>query len=237
MVEEQGEGFFSRLAKAQAEFVAADLDAKNPYIGYSYASYGSLIEAVRPALGKYGIAVLHSVVAPEIETQPAIGIRTMLVADDGRYDTGVVSVPVTPRFLEGGRQAPVDAQAYGAAITYAKRYGLELALGIGREDTDSVDQRPQPAKQRPARSTQTQKTTAAQHDAAIMESIKRLVHEIKDDQARVDRFLELFNLADQEPGWDDIRVAIMGSDMAWVPGIDNAIRRAIEESSESSHEC
>ena len=130
------EGFYTRLAKAQAEFTNAVLDESNEYDRYKYASYGSLIAAARPALNAANIAVLHSIEAthelPNLLLKgkgPNVAVRTVLQADDGAYDAGVVSVPVRGRSLKGGGEGPVDAQAYGAAITYAKRYGMELALG------------------------------------------------------------------------------------------------------------
>ena len=59
-----------------------------------------------------------------------------------------------------GTTAPPDIKAIGGAITYAKRYGLELALGIGREDVDSVDSSPN-APRRASRDARLDRPTTA----------------------------------------------------------------------------
>ena len=145
------ESFWTRLAQAQGEFTSAPLDEENPHDRYRYASYASLIGAVRPALSKRGIAIVHSIEGAgtlEYGDDPTVCIRTRLVAADGEYDAGIIVLPVLGRTLRGGGHGDVDAQAYGASITYAKRYGLELALGIGREDDNSIDKQPQAQNQR-----------------------------------------------------------------------------------------
>ena len=153
------DGFYARLAMAQAEFSNAALDEENPFDRFKYASYASLVAAARPHLNKHRIAALHFVECGVVEANEHnvqehwVGIKTVLRDDSESYDAGTIWIPVLGRSLRGGGVGPIDAQAYGAAITYGKRYGLELALGIGREDEGSVDQQPARTAQ-PRRSAQ-----------------------------------------------------------------------------------
>ena len=162
-------GFFTRLARAQAEFTDAVLDETNPHrlatrVRDRTRPIRSISEACKPALLKVGIAVLHES-AGDAEV---VRVRTILKADDGEYDAGWVSIPLIGQPLQGGSRGPIDAQSVGAAITYAKRYGLELALGVGREDEESIDQQPlpQPQRQAPRQAPKTKPPQAEQPNAA-----------------------------------------------------------------------
>lgn len=142
-------GFYARLAAAQLEYQVAAKDQANRYDGYTYASYAALVDAVRRPLSERGIAIVQLAVDPPDDARgPAVSIRTILAADDYQLDTGVVTIPVRGRRMRGGEQGEIDAQAYGAAYTYARRYGLELATGLAREDSDSIDQQPSAPVQR-----------------------------------------------------------------------------------------
>ena len=155
--------FWTRLAEAQGEFGKAILDEENPQQGYRYASYASLIEAVKPALASRGIAIIHDIDEDDVFRMDSfqgfrqwVAVRTILKAADGEHDSGLVRVPVQGRWMRGGEmRQEAGVQEYGGAITYAKRYGLELALGISREDESSVDKQDRPtgdAEQRPRQS-------------------------------------------------------------------------------------
>jgi hypothetical protein len=114
---------FTALAAAQAEMEAATKDSNNPFFKSKYADLNSVMGAVKPALAKHGLAfvqVCHD--APN-----AAKIETLIVHDSGQQlSCGAVSVPV----------AKNDAQGYGSALTYARRYSLAAAFGVGAEDDD-----------------------------------------------------------------------------------------------------
>ena len=144
------DGFYSRLARAQSKFGEAQLDEENRYDRYKYPSFGSVIKAARGPLTEEGIAIIQELLEDD-NREIAIGVHTILKADDGEHSFGTVWLQPEGRAVKDGKgtTAPPDIKAIGSAITYAKRYGLELALGIGREDVDSVDQQPErpPARQ------------------------------------------------------------------------------------------
>lgn len=112
----------SALAKAQAEMKHAKLDATNPHFRSRYATLQSVIDAVRPALTKHGIAYVQRFVPVE----SGVGIETVFHMGESQLETGVVVVPVDK----------ATAQAMGSAITYAKRYSLAAACGIAAEEDD-----------------------------------------------------------------------------------------------------
>lgn len=114
---------FTALAAAQAEMEAATKDSANPFFKSKYADLNSVMGAVKPALAKHGLAFVQ--VCHDVEH--AAKIETVIIHSSGQqFSCGAVSVPV-------GKH---DAQGYGSALTYARRYSLAAAFGVGAEDDD-----------------------------------------------------------------------------------------------------
>lgn len=118
------------LLKAQKEMGNAVKDSKNPFFKSKFADLNSVREAVTPALHNNGIVIL------QLNTSVFFGdgnlvkdvVRTTLLHESGEYiysDTVIVS----------GK--PNDPQAHGAALSYARRYGLSSMLSVGAEDNDA----------------------------------------------------------------------------------------------------
>lgn len=129
------------LAKAQGEIEAASKDRSNPAFKSRYADITSVWEAARPALAKHGISVTQW---PIHADDNRLHIVTR-VAFKGEWIRAHFSIPVTKQ----------DAQGYGSATTYAKRYALAAALGVVADDDDdgnAASERPsyQPKRQEPA---------------------------------------------------------------------------------------
>ena len=114
--------FFYSLAKAQSELSHAKFDSKANY--GKYASLSSVIDAAKP-LAKHGIAFIqHS-----RQVDGGVGIETVLYGFGQVVGTGIVTIPVTKK----------DAHGVAAAMTYAKRYSLSMALGIAADEDDDAD--------------------------------------------------------------------------------------------------
>jgi hypothetical protein len=80
------------------------------------------VEAVIDALNDNGIALLQ--VTHPCET--GVAVETILMHESGQtISSGVLHVPATKQ----------DAQGYGSALTYCRRYSLML-LGLAPEDDD-----------------------------------------------------------------------------------------------------
>lgn len=135
------------LAKAQSGMPHAIKDSVNPHLKNKYAGLTSTLDAVRPHLSSAGIALVQ---APGMAEGGGIEVETRIVhADSGEWIACTVCVPVQKS----------DAQGYGSAITYARRYGLQSLCGIASDDDD--DDGEASMRKLPPVSAQ-QKTPAAQ---------------------------------------------------------------------------
>lgn len=114
--------FAKALVKFRAELKNASKDAKNPFFGSTYADLASIIEAAREPLTKNGLAYQQIV-----HNGDAASVETLLIHESGEFlSCGVISIMPSKR----------DPQGFGSAITYARRYSLQAALGIAAEDDD-----------------------------------------------------------------------------------------------------
>jgi hypothetical protein len=111
------------LVKAQKAFGPALKSSTNPHFKSRYADLAACVEAVIDALNENGIALVqHS-----HECADGIIIETIFIHESGEtISGGKLHVPATKQ----------DAQGYGSAMTYARRYSLQAACGIAPEDDD-----------------------------------------------------------------------------------------------------
>ena len=117
------------LNKAQADFMVAKKDAKNPFFKSKYATLNAVYEAVAEALLKNGLSVIQPIVGDAVETT--------LVHTSGQFITS--SCPIVCAKQN-------DPQAMGSAITYARRYSLASLLGVMTDEDDDGEK----AMSRPA---------------------------------------------------------------------------------------
>lgn len=122
------------LVEAQRKLGSARKDSKNPFFKSSYADLNSVIDASVDTLNEANIAVLQ---VPVTENGKSV-LRTMLLHSSGEYvasDTDIVSAKVN------------DPQAYGSAISYARRYGLQaiVTLKTAEDDGEAAMGRAKPA--------------------------------------------------------------------------------------------
>lgn len=112
------------LAKAQGTIRGAIKDSNNPFFKSTYADLASVVEAIREAFSANGIAYTQHIIPIEGNN---VAVETILMHASGDWmKCGVLSLPVSK----------ADAQGYGSAITYARRYSLSAAVGIAPEDDD-----------------------------------------------------------------------------------------------------
>lgn len=110
------------LAKAQGVMEGASKDKVNPHFKNKYADLGSVWDAVREPLSKNGLAVLQ---LPFTDNQGRVAVSTMLMHSSGQWIEAAYALPPTK----------ADAQGFGSAITYMKRYAL-TGMGVAPEDDD-----------------------------------------------------------------------------------------------------
>lgn len=104
---------------------------------FTYATLDAIVAAVRPSLSENGLVLVQSVITEEITVSEPDGVRivredmleTRLVHSSGEWFAN--ATPVLVATDEN------SAQAYGSAITYARRYGItQLLCVVADEDDD-----------------------------------------------------------------------------------------------------
>lgn len=113
----------SAMAAAFAEIEGATKDKVNPAFKSKYADLGSVIDAIKPALVNHGLffsQLTHS-------RDGGVVVETVVTHTSGEaMSFGHLFVPANRN----------DAQGYGSALTYARRYSLMAAFGVPAEDDD-----------------------------------------------------------------------------------------------------
>jgi hypothetical protein len=111
------------LAAAFGEIESATKSANNPHFKTKYADLTTVIEAIKPALIKHG---LYFTQRPE-PSEKGVTIETVIGHASGEeLSLGKLFVPANKQ----------DAQGFGSALTYARRYALVTAFGVPVEDDD-----------------------------------------------------------------------------------------------------
>lgn len=127
MTDQEIKNISGAMAKFQEYLSAPKKNKDNPFFKSKYAGLDDDISAIKE------VQVAH----------PELGIS--YTQDASTSDAGLPQVKTTIHHISGesltfGPLAlPVgkkDAQGYGSALTYARRYSLEAAFGIASEDDD-----------------------------------------------------------------------------------------------------
>lgn len=109
------------LAKAQAEMTNPVFNKTNPHFKSAYADLASVLNAVRPALAKNGIAIMQMSGMEEA----GVVLYTRLTHTSGQWIQSVYPVTISQKH-----------QDIAAAMTYAKRISLSAIAGVAGEDDD-----------------------------------------------------------------------------------------------------
>jgi len=113
----------SALVKAQKEFGPALKTSTNPHYRSRYADLAACIEAVIGSLNNQGIYLMQLTE----EHEGGVKVSTVFIHESGeQMSGGSLFMPATKQ----------DAQGFGSALSYARRYSLMAACGIAPEDDD-----------------------------------------------------------------------------------------------------
>ena len=122
----QAQGEFQEIEKTLTATVQSRREGARSYT-YDYADLATILTAVRPALSKYGLAIMQF---PTVR-RGAVLVTTFLAhGESGEWFAGDLVVALDS----------ADPQAVGSATTYARRYGLTALLGVaaGAQDDDGA---------------------------------------------------------------------------------------------------
>ena len=112
----------SALALALPELESAKKNKANPAFKSKYADLAAVIDALEP-IRKHGLWYLQRA----IENADGAQIETIYIHTSGEtLSAGVTFMPATKK----------DAQGFGSALSYCRRYGLQTAFGLATEDDD-----------------------------------------------------------------------------------------------------
>jgi hypothetical protein len=110
------------LCKMQSEMGSAKKGSENPFFHSKYADLSSVWQAIQEPLTRNGLAISQlNRARPE-----GIVLRTMLMHSSGEWLSGEI-------FVRAEKPGP---QAFGSAMTYARRYALAAIVGLTQEDDD-----------------------------------------------------------------------------------------------------
>lgn len=113
----------SAFIKAKKAFAPAMKTSTNPHFKSKYADLAACVEAVDDAFLANGIVMYQET----FECANGVLVETVLMHESGEtIRCGKLHVPASKQ----------DAQGYGSALSYARRYSLMAACGIAPEDDD-----------------------------------------------------------------------------------------------------
>lgn len=116
-------GIIAALAKALPKLEGAKKNAANPHFKSKYADLGAVIDALEPII-EHGLWYRQQT----HDHDEGAMIETFYIHTSGEEKSaGTLFMPATKK----------DAQAFGSALTYARRYGLQCAFGLATEDDDA----------------------------------------------------------------------------------------------------
>ncbi len=111
------------MAVAQTSIEGALKDSNNPHFKSKYADLSAVWSAWQKVGPANGLSVMQF---PGECADGRLAMTTLLAHKSGQWIKATLSIPLSK----------VDAQGYGSATTYARRYALAAAVGIAPEDDD-----------------------------------------------------------------------------------------------------
>lgn len=114
------------LASAQSELKDAVKDAVNPHFKSKFATLSSVRAAITPIFCKNALAVTQ---LNEPHGDAGVCVVTVLMHESGEWIRSRLYVPVSKK----------DAQGFGSALSYARRYALAMIANISSDEDDDAE--------------------------------------------------------------------------------------------------
>jgi hypothetical protein len=120
------DSIYGKLFAIQAEMPTIPKNATNPHFKSKYADLPTIMEILQPILTKHKVLLLQPICESSNENFIVIDTRFVDI-DSGQICETTTTIPI------GTNKTP---QAFGSAITYARRYALCSFLGIVADEDD-----------------------------------------------------------------------------------------------------
>lgn len=177
---------FAALSAAQGKMHGAKKDRDNPHFKAKFAGLSATWDACREALSENGLAVVQTVEP----TADGNFLVTTLGHKSGQWIRGEV-----PLIMDREGMQPL-----GSAITYARRYGLQAAIGIAPVDDDDAEGATDHEK-KPDIIGQLNKTALKEKMRAFDRDLHRTTNDAEIDRVLED-YAEVLDQCKRElPGW------------------------------------
>lgn len=123
MKSEQINELSAALTKVQSKVTGAIKNARNPHFKYDFANLESVWESIRDQMAENGLAVIQTT---DFSTEKGFFLTTTLSHSSGQWISGNYILDPVKK----------DAQGFGGALTYARRYALAAIVGVYQVDDD-----------------------------------------------------------------------------------------------------
>lgn len=131
----QAQGKLGALVKSNKATIPGK-EGKQGY-GYKYADLADTLDACMPHLSSVGLSLVQAATT----TQRGVEVSTLLAHSSGQW------LMIRPLHMPTGN----SPQALGSAITYARRYQGQPAIGLAAEDDDGQKAEDTPPQRRQVR--------------------------------------------------------------------------------------
>lgn len=120
---EQTDKLWPAIVKARQAMKGPKKDSTNPHFKSKYADLAACIDAADDAGAPHGLVTLQ-----ELTSDAAgVSVATIIVHESGQW------LQMDPLFIPANKQ---DAQGFGSAASYSRRYSIKAAWNMADEDDD-----------------------------------------------------------------------------------------------------
>lgn len=115
---------YEKLLNVQRELGAIQKDSTNPYFKSKYFDINALLAHVKPVLNKHGLVIVQALT--NVGGKSALDTKIIDAESKNVIESEPVILPEC-----------TDAQKFGSAVTYFRRYAIQTLLALEAEDDDA----------------------------------------------------------------------------------------------------
>lgn len=165
---------FKDLSKLRKNIKQPKKDSDNPFFKSKYVNLEGVCESIDTAIRELDLGISY---VQELTSEGnQVSVTTHILHDSGQFiSLDPLNIPVSKN----------DAQAFGSASTYAKRYALSAAFGV----TSDVDDDGNDATKKPTIDTPRAKMASAKQVGLLKVKIKEYCNLKNGDEKEFENFL------------------------------------------------